>query len=283
MWINCWGRTIPQFSWDDYLTPKGERQELAEAIELFYQDYIIKGGNQENWKRRYLPTLNKLSSLTPSELIRVVSSTSPDSRNRQIYYDVVNKLAKFLRVSVDLESLRGNYTPTPRNIPSDEEIAQGYDLIPNPSWKWVYGMMSTYGLRNHEVFRIDSYSYPRISLRENTKTGKRDCYPCLESWIDLWNLTQINLPSVNLEQSNRSIGERVARQFKRYGLPFSPYNLRHAYAIRTIREGWPHVLAARSMGHSLATHNRQYHRWITSQQDQEIYEQIMKQKSNPKI
>ena len=265
---------VGQFSWDDYLTPKGEAQDLEEAIERFHQDYLAKGGKQANWTNRYLPPLDKLSQLTPHALVQVVKSTEPDSRSRQIYYDVVNRFAKFLKLSLDLEGLRGSYKPKPRDIPTDAEIFQRLEQISNPSWKWVYCMMATYGLRNHEVFRIEVFNFPSLMVMEETKTGRRNCYPCLEQWIDQWELQDVNLPKVNLEQTNKALGLRVSRQFQRYGLPFSPYALRHAFAIRTIREGWPPVLASRSMGHSLATHNRQYHRWITDQQDQEIYQRL---------
>jgi hypothetical protein len=37
-------------------------------------------------------------------------------------------------------------------LPSDEVIVEWYDRIPNPTWRYVYGIMATYGLRNHEVF-----------------------------------------------------------------------------------------------------------------------------------
>ena len=265
---------VGQFFWDGYLTPKSEGQDLVEAIELYHQDYLAKGGKEENWQDRYLPPLTKVLNLTPEALTQAVKTTKPDSRSRQIYYDVVNSFAKFLKVSIDLEGLRGNYTPKPRHIPTDTEILQYMEHIPNPAWKWVYRMMATYGLRNHEVFRIESYEFPRITVKEETKTGKRNCYPCLEQWIEEWGLQDVILPNVNLEQNNKALGLRLSRQFQRYGIPFSPYSLRHAFAIRTIREQWPPVLAARSMGHSLATHNRQYHRWISSQQDQEIYQRI---------
>jgi len=271
---------LNQFSWIGICSPKRDGQDLQEAIERFKQDYLLKGGKTENWKNRYIPPLSKLNKLSAEAIVQVISQLQVDSRNRAIHYDVLKSFAKFSNIDVDLEGLRGNYTPKPRTIPTDAQIVQYRDQIPNPSWQWVYGMMATYGLRNHEVFRIESYDFPRLTVKEGTKTGKRDCYPCLEQWIEEWGLRQVNLPQVNLEQSNHSLGERVARQFKRYGIPFSPYNLRHAFAIRTIREQWQTPFAARSMGHSLTTHNKQYHRWMTRQQDQEIYDKISQ---NPQI
>ena len=41
------------------------------------------------------------------------------------------------------------------------------------------------------------------------------------------------------------------------------YDLRHAWAVRSIRESVPMGLAARCMGHDIGVHTRTYHRWLT--------------------
>jgi integrase len=61
----------------------------------------------------------------------------------------------------------------------------------------------------------------------------------------------------------------VTGQFRRYEVPFSPYDLRHAWAVRTILMGLPDTVSARMMGHSVAIHNRTYHRWITRRDQQQ--------------
>ena len=40
------------------------------------------------------------------------------------------------------------------------------------------------------------------------------------------------------------------------------YDVRHSWAIRSIRESVPTGLAARCMGHDIAVHTRTYHRWL---------------------
>jgi integrase len=60
----------------------------------------------------------------------------------------------------------------------------------------------------------------------------------------------------------------VAEQFHRYDLPITPYDLRHAWAVRTIHIGLPDTVAARMMGHSVAIHTRTYHHWITRRDQQ---------------
>jgi integrase len=61
----------------------------------------------------------------------------------------------------------------------------------------------------------------------------------------------------------------VAEQFRRYDLPLTPYDLRHAWAVRTIHIGLPDTVAARMMGHSVAIHTRTYHHWITRRDQQQ--------------
>ena len=58
-------------------------------------------------------------------------------------------------------------------------------------------------------------------------------------------------------------------QFRRYEVGFSPYDLRHAWAVRTIHLGLPDTVAARMMGHSVAIHTRTYHHWITHRDQQQ--------------
>ncbi len=49
--------------------------------------------------------------------------------------------------------------------------------------------------------------------------------------------------------------------FNRYEVPHNPYDLRHAWAVRSI--GFiPIELAAQQMGRSIAVQMRTYHKWI---------------------
>ena len=70
-------------------------------------------------------------------------------------------------------------------------------------------------------------------------------------------------------QFGMALGRRVSEQFRRYNLPITPYDLRHAWAVRTIHIGLPDTVAARMMGHSVAIHTRTYHHWITRRDQQQ--------------
>ena len=81
---------------------------------------------------------------------------------------------------------------------------------------------------------------------------------------DLLPVIKTDLTKTTLQ----NVGRRVSEQFRRYQLPLTPYNLRHAWAIRTIQIGLPDTVASRMMGHSVAIHTKTYHHWITRRDQQ---------------
>ena len=206
-----------------------------------------------------------------------IQSTRANSRSRQVCCTALDALATFLNVPLPtpLKSFWGNYGNSKtgvRSLPTDKDILAAYEKIPHEGWKFVYGIMATYGLRNHEVFYSDyemlasGDEEAAIEVLETTKTGQHDVWPFYPEWIDAFNLREINLPKVNTDLNKTTlqlVGQQVSKQFKRYGIPFSPYDLRHAWAVRTVHVGLPDTVSARMMGHSVAIHNRTYHKWIT--------------------
>ena len=81
----------------------------------------------------------------------------------------------------------------------------------------------------------------------------------------------------------QNIGKKVTDQFKRYSLYIRPYDLRHAWAVRTIFYDLPDTVAARMMGHSVSLHTQTYHHWITKRDQQQAVNNALskyKKKSN---
>jgi hypothetical protein len=288
------------FSWQDYLPiTSGKRlsqMALSEKIDAFHQAFLDKPRRgrrvsaRTTWKASYAPYLRKLEitiaaspHISLSEAILITLKSIPESsRGRQIGCTALNNFADFLGLSLpfDIKDIWGSYNssaPQSRQRPTDQDILDAYALIPNPAWRFVYGIMATYGLRNHEVFLCDYSALsdmqrePVIEVSDSTKTGPHFVLPFYRDWMDNFDLRQVRLPKVNTDLSQtrlQRIGQRVSAQFRRYDLPFSPYDLRHAWAVRTIHAGIPDTVAARMMGHSVAIHTRTHHRWI-SRRDQQ--------------
>ena len=118
-----------------------------------------------------------------------------------------------------------------------------------------------------------------IEVLSTTKTGNHEVWPFFPEWVEQFNLRQGKLPKVTADLSQTTlqrIGQLVTNQFRRYQIPFSPYDLRHAWAVRTIHFGLPDTVAARMMGHSVAIHTRTYHRWITRRDQQMAVEAALR-------
>jgi integrase len=290
------------FDWRRYLPVTGggllHQMDLPQKLRAF-ELHFLEQQTQVNrvasvrttWETAYLPYLRKLEAVAQSHpqlslteaIYAAVRSTQANSRSRQVCCTALQALAKFLQIElpIDLKTFWGNYSSSHtqvRRLPSDQEIVAAIDRIPNLSWRFVYGVMATYGLRNHEVFFCDygaliqNQPEATIEVLNTTKTGNHEVWPFYPEWVEQFALQQVRLPGINTDLNHTTlqrIGQKVTSQFRRYEIPFSPYDLRHAWAVRTIHFGLPDTVAARMMGHSVAVHTRTYHRWITRRDHQQ--------------
>jgi len=169
-----------------------------------------------------------------------------------------------------------------RDLPKDELIEKLWEKIPNKSWNLVFGLMATYGLRNHEVFFCDLSSLTNfgdkiIRVLNTTKTGEHQVWPFHPEWVEKFELSKLGenpelLPNIKRDlkiTTLQNIGKKITDQFKRYSLQIKPYDLRHAWAVRTIFYDLPDTVAARMMGHSVSLHTQTYHHWITKRDQQQ--------------
>ncbi len=297
-----------QFCWSHWIkekaisSTKSSRTEISNEIESFKKQFFSDtsrskshAGMISTWQSAYKPYLNRLigvshtSALKLNEelLVRILLSYKENSRSRQQCGIALSALAKHLKLELpknwkQLQSGYGIHESNFRELPSDEDIINNFQLIPNPKWRFVFGLMATYGLRNHEVFFSDlsclKNSGDRIlRVFPNTKTGEHQVWPFHPEWVRLFELDNTThnsdlLPDIKTDLQHTTlqhIGRRVSEQFRRYKISFTPYDLRHAWAVRTILIGLPNTVAAKMMGHSVSIHTKTYHHWIT-RRDQQI-------------
>lgn len=153
------------------LTAGGEA--LIEGFErAFFADPRRRAnaaGSRTTWRGAYLPYLRRLRDHTPTGaeptpgpelMLEVLESYPPGSRSRQQCGTALAALARHLALDLpaDWSERAGGYglhAARFRRLPSDAQILQLVEQIPNPSWRLAYGLMATYGLRNHEVFFCD--------------------------------------------------------------------------------------------------------------------------------
>ena len=290
----------PSTSWFPTATQPaaGDLLGLAAFEAAFFADPRRRrnpAGCRTTWSSAYLPYLRRLAAVAAESdlplglplLEMALESYAASSRSRQQCGTALAALARHFELDLpDNWSERaagyGLHAAQFRRLPGDPQILLWAEQIPNPTWRLAYGLMATYGLRNHEVFFCDLSALAPggdrvIRVLPTSKTGEHQVWPFQPDWVEHFGLEQLGgsqppLPAVatDLRQTTlQQVGRRVAEQFRRYELPITPYDLRHAWAVRTIHIGLPDTVAARMMGHSVAIHTRTYHHWITRRDQQQ--------------
>lgn len=279
------------FDWGDWLDREKPPETFGEWIRSFKNFYFLAKGDtlttRDTWKTEYVQVLQHLpldKKPNIKSLKAVAFATKANSRTRKRYCQSLKVFADYCGLEFNTKLIQGNYSPSkrlPRKLPSEDDIIEEFGLISDPRWRWVYGMLATYGLRGHEVFFLDLSGMNAgefyIKVLKG-KTGHRIVYPFEAGWVDFFELNDGKPPEINLSRSNSAIGHTVTQFFRRHGLPFKPYDLRHAWAVRTLRYGLDISLAAQQMGHSLQVHTDIYHSWIAERVHKEAFENIYKPK-----
>ncbi|KZR92940.1 Phage integrase family protein [Synechococcus sp. MIT S9509] len=302
-----------QFRWEQWIKAPAQKtttsgssgraralldQQLMGFEQAFFADPRRRrspSGSRTTWTGAYNPYLRRLRTLAGQDkgpiaaelLLQTLHSYPDGSRSRQQCSTALGGLARHLELELP-EHWRaeaagyGLHRARFRQLPSDQQILESILQIPNPRWRLAYGLMATYGLRNHEVFFSDLSALCAegdrvIRVLPTTKTGEHQVWPFSPEWVERFDLLKLGrephaLPVINTDLSRttlQQVGRRVTEQFRRYDLPLTPYDLRHAWAVRTIHIGLPDTVSARMMGHSVAIHTRTYHHWITRRDQQQ--------------
>tara|TARA_B100000700_G_scaffold327917_1_gene444023 strand:+ start:2078 stop:3229 length:1152 start_codon:yes stop_codon:yes gene_type:complete len=302
-----------QFKWENWLRTNIHqtshiKEEINEQLKNFEDKFfsnpyrrLSPSGTRTTWSSSYLPYLRRLQLLKRSNkgnlnkelFLSALKSYKENSRSRKQCGTALRAFAEHINLDLpeDWNAQANGYgihKANFRKLPSDNLIEKIWETIPNKKWKNAYAIMATYGLRNHEIFYSDLSSLVSngdrvIRVLPTTKTGEHQVWPFNPEWVNLFSLGEIGdisdaLPKINLnlnETTLQQVGRRVAEQFKRYKIPFTPYDLRHAWAIRTIHIGLPDTVAARMMGHSVDIHTRTYHHWITRRDQQQAVDKAL--------
>lgn len=263
---------------------------VSQAVKQFREDYFnVRGETPETvstWKAEYHSVFSKLpprKAVTEELLRETILNTVANSRQRRRFTLSCSVLADFLGIEHSLRRLVGSYSCTkvnPKNIPDDETIARVFFTIPNLSWRFVYGLMAVYGLRNCEAFLSDFSGFPVVRVGKSKQGDERLVYPLYPEWFELFDLANGSLPKVN-GRCNQDAGSRVTHAFHRYNIPFTPYSLRHAWARRSLEFGMDLTIASEMMGHSVRVHSEIYHAWLSQDVYQTAYEKLIANPDRP--
>ena len=297
---------LDQFEWSNWITSSIQQgnktydfflKKISEFEKNFFKEFKndhLNSARKSNWNSSYKPYIKRMISIYQKSdnkdinhiFLKTLKSYKDESRSRKQCGTSLNVFADFLKLSLPSEwkSLSRGYgikKASFRNLPDDYLIEEIWKKIPNKSWQYVFGLMATYGLRNHEVFFCDLSSLKNngdkiLRILPTTKTGEHQAWPFHPKWVELFGLSSLGkdptlLPKINKdlrETTLQNIGKRITDQFNRYSINIRPYDLRHAWAVRTIFYDLPDTVAARMMGHSVSLHTQTYHHWITKRDQQ---------------
>ena len=298
---------LNQFEWRNWITSsiqEGNKtyEFFIKEISEFEKNFFLKEHRNEHlnsarkstWNSSYKPYIKRMINIYKKNdnkdinhiFLSTLKSYQEGSRSRKQCGTSLNVFADFLKLSLPSEwkSLSRGYgikKASFRDLPDDNLIEELWRNIPNKSWQYVFGLMATYGLRNHEVFFCDLSSLKNsgdkiLRILPTTKTGEHQVWPFHPKWVDLFELSSLGndpnqLPKINRDLRKttlQNIGKRITDQFNRYSINIRPYDLRHAWAVRTIFYDLPDTVAARMMGHSVSLHTQTYHHWITKRDQQ---------------
>lgn len=210
----------------------------------------------------------------------------------------ISAFCQTFNIKIDLSKYSKMPEHNSRKIPTDAEISTGFTKFADylsirgkqvnqnikdswQLWRWIYGMLAVYGLRPRELFvnpNIDWWLNEDNAditwkVDKDCKTGEREALPLYKQWIadfDLRNpkYTKMLVDAINKKDFNNhaqitGLTQRVSWWFRKIGLEFKPYDLRHAWAIRAHILGIPIKAAADNLGHSVQVHTQTYQRWFS--------------------
>jgi len=266
--------TTPELSGWSALGMKLEAHIKARGSTV-YEDY-----------RRHIKSLSGLRGpVTMARLQKWVEEPRPDQRDRERRIVTAERLVE-MGINLDpnwltkiksLTTYEQSKVVDPRTLPTDDQLVEFIDRMPNRAWQVGLGYMATYGLRPHEIFRIEARPDREgwIEISRDSKTGWRAVMPAHPEWIDRWNLWAGGVPDHNSDMSLKDLGRKVTQHVKRYRhLATWPdpkaYSLRHAYAARLhTHEDYEELETrdtAKLMGHSEKEHKNVYLRWVDKDQ-----------------
>ena len=268
------------FNWKDWDPKIAERYKPKTIGELSEQILELKRPQLKarGLRHKYQVPLSKLpeDAHPTQELLRntIIEECTGYPTKWAAYKIAYGMLADLAGISHNLHSLgpkNANAVKpiTPRDLPSDEQILEVWDGIDNQLYKILYARMACYGLRPHEAWKCEvapqDKDEPICRVQADTKTGKRtggrlilplpiEWYIDMRPWLDFEPFNRVAWQ----DKDNEYLGHRISQFFERRKLPFNPYMLRHAWAVRSARSNLSTVVAAKMMGHSQAIHEKTY-------------------------
>jgi integrase len=225
------------------------------------------------WEKDFGGVFGKLPPDKPpslTEFIALTADTPPHTRTRQRYTKALAGILKLAGIpDGQLTAMRGDYSPAvvnPRDIPSFEDIVNWANFL-DGHWRFLYFLHACFGLRGTEAHpencNLEDLSKGELLVFSGKTKRWRFVPTCNEG---LFQALQVAPEWQKPLRSPLQYSNSFTNTLHRRGFPFTPYALRHYYAIETLAQGWDTSWAAKCMGHSVAIHQQVY--WLAIDQNQ---------------
>lgn len=255
-----------------------QTRTVEEALRLleegFWTGKVRNSAAARTWSRILLEVnrLPRQATITTDLLVAVASTTETGSRTRLESCKVFKRLGKLagLEQLERLDELRSKtqYKPERRELPTDRELVKLLDEIPpDHQWAWPTWALATFGCRPSEVFSLKAQPE---GIADVLTIKLKNQHPEWRTALALPLGTEMEPPDNRVWRVKKPAeydsleAKRLTGNWGKWLKAQAPglqlYDLRHAWAIRSIHRNVNPSLAAKCMGHSLAVHSGTYHR-----------------------
>ncbi len=269
--------------WKDKFEPEHIPAILTvdNAISLLHQDFW-KGkqgtsSQRRTWDRLY-NEIKKLADFASAEitadlLVAVAEDkTTPATKSRLEICKQFKRLGKLAGLEgLDrLDEIKNGYEPQQREFPDEEQLIELVEqLRSDEKWGWCTAALLLYGCRPSEVFSLQPNKNGTAKVLTLNKAKAIKFRTALALPAELveplgifdvkreWEFLKTeDYDSYEAKRQTDSWGGWLKRNSGHLDLDL--YDLRHAWAIRSIRANLQTGLAAKTMGHNIGLHVKTY-------------------------
>ena len=250
---------------------------VGQAVETlrvaFWQGKVRTSAAQRTWDRidSELKRLPPAATITTDLLVSVAGTTAAGSRSRLEACKVFKRLGRAAGLDnlERLDAIRTPYQPGERDLPSDDELRNLLERMGgHQRYGWITWALAAFGCRPAEVFSLRPAGDGTAQVLTIKRKGALPTWrtamalPLMAAPGDRRVPWDISAPAGYDSLEAKRVTQAWGHWLKSNAPGLQLYALRHAWAVRSIRQGVPTGLAAKCMGHEVAIHCRSYHRWL---------------------
>lgn len=264
-----------------------EKLTVFKAIESYEKNYWTRleptNDRLHAWKMNqymYFKQLPQDETFNSSFLLKAVTSYPAGSYSQRKFCMLIRPVARLHQIEFNFLPFMSYQQPeiNLRELPTIETIIESYNKEKYLPHQWGLGVLATFGLRPHELYRSEfdfNNDPPLVYVGKKTKKKKlRTVFPLIIKELNLFDMPvewDNLVKNTDLNRTNLQLGQNVTEWFRKY--PFTPYQLRHFYAVRGAMEGFSPVVLSKWMGHGLSVHYKHYGSLLGDRESEQLWKQ----------